>query len=260
MLKGKLIYIFILFSFVAFGQQKSKMLLASIQQAGGGGDDSILSLSPVVYYTPSSIQSTGGDGDTVTAWNDTSGNGFHATPSSGTATLNVGSTGNQVEFDGSVWFDVTDDASLDFDICTDAFTLIAREGDVASTTSGYAVSKAEATASDREYGIYYTNSTTMGIYLGGSVANATITAADNKLHIYIVNGNAYEYYIDGVLESSGTLSGCSDGSGSQSVNIGSRTDGAYVMNSGSHLDMVAIIPTNINGTQRAAIETEFQVN
>lgn len=35
MLKGKLIYIFLLFSFPSFGQ--SKMLLASIQQASGGG-------------------------------------------------------------------------------------------------------------------------------------------------------------------------------------------------------------------------------
>lgn len=38
MLKDKIIYIFLLFSIISFGQQKSKMLQASIQQASGGGD------------------------------------------------------------------------------------------------------------------------------------------------------------------------------------------------------------------------------
>lgn len=233
-------------------------LMASTESAGTPSD-AILDLSPVIYYNPSSIQSTGGDGDTVTAWNDLSGNDFHATPSSGTAVLNVGTT-NQVQFDGSVWFDVTNDASLDFDICTDNFTLIAREGDVSSTSSGYLISKAEATASNREYGIYYISSTQTGVYLGGSVANATLMAGGNRLHIFIVTGNAYEYYVDGVLENSGTLSNCSDGAGSQSVNIGSRTDGSFVMNNGSMMDLAAIIPSAISSGERAAIETEFQIN
>lgn len=258
MLKDKLIYIFLLISFCSFGQ--SKMLRASIQQAsGGGGSDAISVLSPVVYYTPSSIVAAGGDGSSISQWSDTSGNGLHATPSGGTATLNVSGT-DQVEFDGSVWFDVADDASLDFDICTDNFTLVAREGDVASTTSGYLISKAEATGGDREYGIYYPNSTSMGLYLGGGVATVPVPAGSNRLHIYIVTGNAYAYYVDGVLEGSGTLSNCSDGTGSQSVNIGSRTDGSFVMNNGSTMDLAAIIPSAINGTERAAIETEFQIN
>lgn len=260
MLKGKLFYICILFSCLAFGQQRSKMLQASIQQAsGGGGSDAISVLSPVIYYNPSSIQSTGGDGDTVTSWNDLSGNGFHATPSGGTAVLNVGTT-NQVQFDGSVWFDVTNDASLDFDICTDNFTLIAREGDVASTTSGYLISKAEGTAGNREYGIYYISSTSMGLYLGGEAISNTVPSTANKLHIFIVTGNTYQYYVDGSLVNSGSTAACSDGAGSQSVNIGSRTDGSFAMLNGSQMDLAAIIPSAINGTERAAIETEFQIN
>lgn len=254
----KLIFLFAL-AVSALGYSQNAYMVASTS-TGGSGDDSIMTLSPVVYYTPSSIQSTGGDGDTITAWNDTSGNGFNATPSGGTAVLNVSGT-DQVQFDGSVWFDVTDDASLDFDICTDAFTLIAREGDVAATNSGYLVSKAEATASNREYGIYYISSTSTGFYLGGGAGSATITSGANRLHIYIVNGSFYDYYVDGSLVASGSFgSPCSDGTGSQSVNIGSRTDGSFVMNSGSQIDMVAIIPSAITSGERGAIETEFQIN
>lgn len=233
-------------------------LMASTE-SGGGGSDAISVLSPVVYYTPSSIVAAGGDGSSISQWSDTSGNGLHATPSGGTATLNVSGT-DQVEFDGSVWFDVSDDASLDFDICTDNFTLIAREGDVASTTSGYLISKAESTAGNREYGIYYISSTSTGLYLGGEASSQTIPSGSNRLHIYIVTGNSYQYYVDGSLIGSGSTANCSDGAGSQSVNIGGRTDGSFVMNNGSTMDLAAIIPSAINGTERAAIETEFQIN
>lgn len=61
MLKGKLVYIFILFSCLAFGQQKSKMLQASVQQY----------LSTVVtdyFPTGNSASAGAGEADDVTAW------------------------------------------------------------------------------------------------------------------------------------------------------------------------------------------------
>lgn len=51
MLKGKLIYIFLLFSFLSFGQ--SKMLLASIQQASGGATTPTYIASTVNWTTTS---------------------------------------------------------------------------------------------------------------------------------------------------------------------------------------------------------------
>ena len=54
MLKGKLIYIFLLVSFFSFGQQMSKMLLASIQQASVG-----VSTVPVVESFTQTIYTSG---------------------------------------------------------------------------------------------------------------------------------------------------------------------------------------------------------
>lgn len=69
MLKGKLIYIFILFSFLSFGQ--SKMLLASIQQASGGGSPST---APSYVGTSTFTESTANNVDINYTTSPTSGN------------------------------------------------------------------------------------------------------------------------------------------------------------------------------------------
>lgn len=72
MLKGKLIYIFLLFSFLSFGQNFETMLLASIQQASGGAPPSEL-------YTlgdaadPNNETNTVQEGSGATGWHDNSG-------------------------------------------------------------------------------------------------------------------------------------------------------------------------------------------
>ena len=228
-------------------------------EASGPPDDSIGNLSPLAYYTPASIDpSATSDTDAVTVWNDVSGNGLHATPNNN-AELNIG-TGSvrQVQFDGTDWFDIANDDLLKLIPGTDEFTIIAREGDV-GCTNGYAISKASTTTANREFGMYYSTTTTIGAYAGGNTNSATVTANNNRLTILVVGTSTWAMYVDGVTRLSGETTGTGNDA-TQSVNIGARSDGSYLIQNGGQLDILAIIPSAISAGERAAIEAEFQVN
>lgn len=225
------------------------------------GPDSILSLGPVVYYNPSSIVSAGTDGATITQWSDLSGNSLHASPVSGTPILNIGSTGNQVQFDGAGWFDVAYNALYDFNVGTDPFTLIVREGDVKPTTASGLISKGSASSGSREYNLNYTSTATqLGQYLGGTLAfNNSLPNVPNRLIMIVCTGGNAITYVDDVASTNRAI-GTGNSDSSYSLNIGSVDEGAIPMQSGSMIDLVAIVPYAIDAGEITAIKTEFQIN
>lgn len=231
---------------MAFGQ--SKMKIASIQQASGVGD-AISSLSPVLYLEP--------PGSSDTQWNDSSGNGLNGTIV-GTITPTANSLTYEWVFNGTSYFDFSDDPLLDFTPSTDEFTIIWREGDTRPTT-GYAISKQGSSL--RQYGFYYTGSS-LGVYIGNTGSTSGVISGNtnnNRLFIAVVTTTTLNVWMDGVQVYTDQAIGTTVATG-QSLNVGSRTDGSFLIGNGEALDLVAVIPSAINGTQRAAIETEFQVN
>ena len=224
--------------------------------------DAITVLNPLLYLTPASIDpdvTTDGAALTSPFWEDTSGNGFHATTGGGSFVLNIGSTGRQVEWASSAWMDIVDDPSLELE--GTEYTLIWRIGDTRNTgATGYVLAKAPAGSSSRT-GAYFSGTNTYGeIYVEG--ANRTITGnpyAANSLAIAVIGPTTVNMWIDGVLVVNNQAKGTGNADG-QSWNIGGRTDGSYLAATGFTLDMVAIIPSALTTPQREAIEAEFQIN
>lgn len=255
------LFIILFFFSVTANAQWNALLLASQQQANSGGpSDPILALSPTIYYNDDVSFPSAVDGAAASNPIDLSANGLDGT-NMGSIIWNIGTNGDvQREFDGTSWIDIPLNAVYDFNIGVDNFTLIGKSGDLSPFSSGYIISKAEATGANREYGLYYSGGTDIGVYLGGSNQTVTLAAVPNQLFILIFTGSSYELWVDGVLELSGTL-GTAQGAASQSLNIGARTDGAFPINAGRMLTSpYAIVPSAISTSERQAIETEFQVN
>lgn len=222
--------------------------------------DSISSLSPLVFYSPTSIDSSATlDGDPVTIWEDISGNNLDAT-SVGSITLNV-SSNRQVEFNGSSYFDIPNDASLNLVGGTDEFTLVLREGDVQSLSSGYLIGKASTGPFTVQYGIAYGGDILNGIYVGNTLSGFTnLPSGPNRLIIAVVTTTTVNVWINGIKVLTDGPVGTSVTNSGQSANIGGRTDGSYLMDSGSQIDLVAIIPSAINDSQRLAIESQYDLS
>jgi uncharacterized protein YjdB len=221
--------------------------------------DPISILNPLVFYTPESIDpAVTVDGNAISVWQDTSGNGLNATVVGG-VTLNVSGT-RQVEFDGTGWLDVADDASLELIGGTNEFTMIFREGDVRSLTSGYVISKAKTGSFTVQYGVAYGSGTFSGVYIGHTLSGLTNTPINNnRLCIVRVSTTSVDMWVDGIQTITGGAVGVLDAP-LQSLNIGGRTDGSYLMDAGSQLDLVAIIPSAISTPEREAIESTYVTN
>jgi len=228
------------------------------------GDDAIMTLSPLLYLTPASIDpDVTVDGNALTSpfWEDTSGNGYDATTGGGSFVLNIGTTGRQVEWTASGWMDIVDTAALDFTPGTDEITLVWRYGDAVNPTgSGYPISKAGGTTAVRT-GAYYGAAATYSAVLVGGTASypSPSTVVVNGLVVLRISTTSVDMWIDGtqVVTGGGVGTGVSSG---QSWNIGGRTDGGYVVGSGFMMDMIALIPSAISTAEREAIEAEFQTN
>ncbi len=210
-------------------------------------EDSILILGPQGYYTP-----TSGDAD---SWDDTSGFELHGTEV-GTITFT-----DEASFDGASYYDLPDSQFLDYTPGTDAFTIIYREGDTAPTTSGYAISKLTSTSTGRQYGAFtYSGGTLNDFFAGTSSESAVgVPSGNNRLVILVVDTGTVNGWIDGVQVVTGSTN-IGVETTDNSANIGGRSDGSYLINSGGTLDIVATIPKAISSAERLAIETEFKVN
>lgn len=230
---------------------------SSITFNSGYTNDAIEAVSPVAYFTASSIDpDVTIDGNSISVWEDMSGNGLKAIPQ-GTIDLNT-SAGRQIEFDGTSYLTVADNSVLDFTPGTDEFTLIFREGDVISTAGGYGVSKAGAT--NRQYGIDYVLGELAEIHVGGVISPLSgVPVGTNRLVIAVITTTTVNVWVDGVQVLTGGTIGTSVNTGQQ-VNIGGRTNGSYLMSAGSQIDLVAIIDQAIDTAEREAIEDEFNVN
>lgn len=255
-----IIFILLLFSMAGYGQ--GGFYLASIKQAN---NDPFLAASALFYYAPESIDSDAStDGTSLSGanvWEDLSGNGFHCTIGGGTFVLNIGSTGRQVQWTSSAYLDIPSDASLNLVPGTDEFTIVFRIGDgVNPGGSGYAVGKAPADTGLRTGAWFSGAGAWGGMYVGGTnTAPSPTTVAANALNIITVSTSAMNWWIDGTQIVTGGTVGTGD-PGSQSWNIGGRTDGSYLAGSGYTMDLVVLIPGVITSGQRAAIEAIWQVN
>lgn len=226
--------------------------------------DPILSLNPDIFLIPSSIdESVTVDATTLVDWVDTSGNGLDGTIS-GSVRLNLDGADRQVEFNGG-YIDFPSSALLDKDVGTagDSFTIIYREGSV-SPTNGTIYSKAVATAANREYQQYYNTVNAVSHNLAGreeaAYVNETIPSGTNRLFVTVITADRVSSWCDGTLYVDNVLINGAEAPSAQTLNLGSRTDGGFLVNSGATMDMFAIIPSAITTGQRTAIGTEWQVN
>lgn len=209
-------------------------------------EDSIMILQPQGYYTP-----TSGDAD---SWDDTSGFDLHGTEV-GTVTFT-----DEASFDGSSYYELPDSEFLDYVPSTDEFTIIYREGDTAPTTRGYALAKRGGTGEQQWASPAYNGGNLQNYYLGGQTETAaSVELNDNRLVIMVVQTSQVDVWVDGVhvIDNSSSI-------GTETfigpANIGGRTNGSYLMNSGGTLDIVATVPKAISTAEREAVETEFIVN
>lgn len=220
--------------------------------------DAILTLSPDLYVNNTSIVAVGTtNGDNLTEWTDLSGNGNDAAPGVAPDYFN-GTTGPQVNFDSTEWLDVADASVGDYTLGTDEFTIVVREGDNVGTT-GYMVSKVISTTSDGLWGVFKSSALNYRFIHGGSTLELNGLSADsNKLIIVTFTTTDITVFVDGTQVGTTTLDTTYASNSAQSINIGSRSDGSFLHN--GDIDLVAVIPVAVDGTQRAAIEAEFQVN
>lgn len=263
MLNYRLLYILFFISVFSFAQ--SPLVLASYEQANAGSGDAITILNPDIYYNNTSIDATAiSEGDDVDIWSDLSGNTDHATNTlTASPELHLNGSDRQITFDGTDWLDIADASVCDYTLGTDEFTIVVREGDVVGT-NGTLVSKAVLTVADRKFVLYKSGSALNYIVNhGGTAATFTFSPTvtnTNKLIILVFTTTQVNMWIDGQasVQNPVTLDTSAGSHASQSINIGSRTDGGF-MYSGD-LDLVAIIPSALDPTERENIETEFQIN
>lgn len=269
MLKGKITFILLLFVSLSFGQ--SKMKLASYQQANSDPWKARFGSELLLYMTPESIDTdaiTDGTALSMTGapiWADLSDNAFSVTLGAGTFALNIGSTGRQLEWTGSSWLDIVDDAALEHNTNI-PYAIVYRVGDASGQTgSGYVLAKAPS-GGGREGGGYFNSlNTYAGFYAGGTTtAPSPTTAAPNHVCIIQFNSSTMDVWIDGTQVITGATRGTTDNDG-QSWNIGARTDGGYIMASGFMMDYAIIIGNNSTGytltaDDRAWIWSQLQVN
>lgn len=265
----KLIYIPI-FLFCLFSEAQSNkvewFLEISRQQANVVTGDAIEVLNPLFYYNPSTIDVDAiSDGDALSGanvWTDASGNGYDLTIGTGTFELNIQTgVGRQVRWTSSAYLDVPSASELDLVPGTDEFTIVYRIGEgINPTGSGYPLAKAPSSTSLRTGPFFSAAQTYSGFFVGGSTSSFSDSSAPaNHLLIAVISTTSLDVWIDGVQVITGGTVGTGDPTG-QSWNIGGRTDGSYLAGTGFTMDLVALIPKAINSTERAAIETEFQIN
>ncbi len=219
----------------------------SITVEASSTEDSIAILNPIGYY-----DGTSGDAD---SWDDISGYELHGTEV-GTITFT-----DEATFDGSSYYDIEDSDFLDYRPTIDEFTIIYREGDTSPTTSGYVVSK--STPTEQQYAaLTYFNGNLQAFFAGGSSEAPVdpVSLNDNRLVFAIFQTDQVDVWVDGVQEITASTAIGTELATGQSVNIGGRSDGSFLMNSGATLDIVATIPKAIDTAEREAIETEFMVN
>lgn len=220
-------------------------------------DDSIDDITPIQEYRPATLDpAVTVDGNTTSTWNDRSGNNLHATPG-GTTVLNNGSTGRQSELNTG-WWQVPLTSTNNFAPGT-PHTLIFREGDVTPTGIGYGISKAGADGS-RQYGITYAGGNPNAYFAWGvSGTFSNVPPGPNRLIILVNDGTQVNAWADGQQIMVNGAVGSDATSGGQ-VNIGGRSNGAYLVSAGTQFDLAVIEDSAIDNTQRLAIEAEFMVN
>lgn len=219
--------------------------------------DSIEALNLIVYQSSNSLDpSVAVDGLDVTTWEDVSGNGRDATVS-GDVDLNISLT-RQAEFRGG-YFDFPDISELEIQGGTDERTIIAREGDVASANSGYLFGKVSTGPFTVEYGLAYANGDVSGLYVGGNLIGfSNVPPGPNRLFIITISTTTATVRCDGVEIGSGSV-GTALATG-QSLNLGARTDGSYLMDTGSQMDIFAMATGVASVGEITNIENEFIVN
>lgn len=227
---------------------------ASVITVVGSVPDNIPSL---VFLSPETVDpAVTVDGTTVTTWEDISGNGLNAVGVGGNV-LNVSPNGRQVEFSGTSYFYLPDDPRLNFQMGVDNFTLIVREGDIIGSTSGYLLGKVDSGPFTPQYGIAYGGGVLNGVYGGGILSGFTnVPQGTNRLIIAVYTGPTVNVWIDGTKVLTNGTVGTAMATG-QRVNLGGRTDGSYLANAGSMMDVARIIPSALNDTQRIAIEGDL---
>jgi hypothetical protein len=212
-------------------------------------NDAIEALSPIHYWTPESIVSTGGTGgSSVTGWDDTIGtlNGTVV----GSVTLSLDGTQQETRFEGG-YIDFPDVASVDFINGTDSYTWVWKTGAVQATT-GYYFSKHNN--SGRQYGAYIGSGNDNAIVGGAENNGGVLPATGNIVYALVVNASTYNFYKDGVLIANNIPVGLTRDIG-QSLNFGSRTDGGYLYN--GSLERVAVFAKALIPSELDSINAQF---
>lgn len=198
------------------------------------------------------------EGDAVATWTDTKGDND---ASGGTSPeLHLGTKGGarQVTFNGtSDWLNVGQPANLDFVPQTDEFSIVARLGDNPPTT-GYIISKAPADTGTRQWGFIKSDSGGNYIaYVGGQAYNSSaISSVANQLLVITVSTTTIKMYADGVEIMNTALLGTA--TNSNNVNIGSRTDGGFLLD--GDLDFIAVYNKELSASDLNTIDQNFNIN
>ena len=225
-----------------------------------GGGTSLNVPGLISLWDTTSIDATAtAEGDDVDLWTDTEGSNNATQTGTTSPELHIGTTGGsrQVTFDGTDWLNLGKPSNLNFIPQTDEFSIVARLGDNIPT-QGYIISKADATSSLRQWGIYHNSTSNMGTFIGGQdTVSSTFFPQGNDLYILTVstanqtlraNGNVI---IDNVALT-GTATSDVD------INIGGRSNGGYLLN--GDLEFIAVYNKVLSASEITAIETEFNLN
>ena len=218
--------------------------------------DSMLLPSTVSYWNPDSIDVNAvNQNDTISLWSDVvSGNNGTATGAQ-RPTLNiVGGTTKEVLFDGSSqWLNVGTPANLNFLPNINNFSCVVKVGSVPPVT-GYYLSKASSTSSNRNYGFFESSGASgTSVLLGGTSSFTGVDAAANDLLIWTVNGNNIIVRRNGV--EIGNFINNNTGNSDVDINIGGRSNGGF-LNNGS-ISRLAMYNAVLTPTQIAAIEAQY---
>lgn len=258
----KILFILLLCS-LSVNSQTPDLLLASYQQANSGYSDAITALSPDFYMNNTTIDATATvEADPISTWEDITSNGYDFSQTlTARPELHLDVSEREVTFDGTNdYMQLASGGTADYTLGTNEFTVIIREGDNAGST-GTMLSKAVTTTADRKFQLYKsTNADNIYINTGGTGGLiGSMTGGTDRLIIVVVTTTNFSVYVDGSqVGVTTTLDTTAASHASQPWEVGGRSTGGFLYN--GDIDLVAVIPSALDGTQRSSVFTEFQVN
>ena len=249
----RLLVLLFLLPFLGFSQQgffADDATRVSVEQAN---QDYLLTLSPNFYFIPETIDNS------ISTWNDSSGNNYTATTSGGTANYIDNS---KVTVNASSYLSVTDDPALDVTVSSDIFTVILKFGATINATSGYFLAKSEGSGSKRTFAFLSGSSNSLAsVYAGGTlVSTSNVTMTGGELLIATLTTTTLNVWIDGTQ----VITNAGVGSGNANASpwiIGARIGGAAAINGAVDYEMIAFIKgTAVDATQRLNILNQWKSN